>query len=241
MKHLLAILLFLAASSVLTAQEVLIDEQVTDSVVEPRFGPNYKHFVQTIYSFGFMLPSDNNPSAPKYVEYGFQFPVGFRYKYKIDNHLALGSDVYFKWTWFDFDTTRAGSVAYSTENYSLGAWGLAPYLRFNFGKRGNHLGTFVDIFAFGELNPVRSYEYRIESDMIDPILAGQNSLHKDVIYSKLNFIQKYSAGAGIRFGWKDFALFAQYRLTQLYLEDKAPAVLNHSEFPAFCFGLEFGM
>lgn len=241
MKQLLAIIVFLAASSALYAQEVIIDEQISDTIIEPAFGPNQKHFIQTIYSFGFVLPSENDLSAMKYVENGFQFPIGLRYKYKIDNHLAIGSDLYFKWTWFDFDTSRPASIAYKTEIYTLGAWGLAPYIRFNFGKRGNHLGTFLDLFAFGELNSYRTYQYRVESDLLDPILAGGNSPFRDVTYSKLDFIQKYSAGAGLRFGWKDFSVFANYRLTQLFLDDKAPAVLNHSELPAFCFGLELGM
>lgn len=237
MKKLIVLFVFMISVSLAYSQVVVLDEAVADTVKEKPFGPNQKHYVHSYYSFGTGFSLEDQTTI-KQIAGTFRFEFGIRYKYKISEHFALGSDLYFATDMHNFDLDQAQSAMYESEYYSLNSWGLSVFTRFNVGKRGNTLGTFVDLLGYGQWNPGRYYTYFIEEESTDPLLA--HSATKQVVYNRLDFLSKTSAGAGLRIGHKGISLLATYRLTDLVLTDKQPALLPHGELPAFNIALEIG-
>lgn len=237
-KRLSLVAILLLSIFMVRAQVVVLDEVVNDSVKEKPFGPNQKHYVQSYYGFGtgFML---NEESTAKQISGTFRFEFGIRYKYKISEHFALGSDLYFAIDKHNFDLDQQASNSYKSEYYSLNSWGLSVFTRFNFGKRGNTLGTYVDLFGYGQWNPDRSYTYFMEEDSTDPLLS--HGATKQVVYNRLDFLSKTSAGAGVRIGHKGVSLVASYRLSELLIKEKQPLSLPHGELPALNLALEIGI
>ncbi|MCF8294451.1 MAG: outer membrane beta-barrel protein [Bacteroidales bacterium] len=241
MKNLILLIGLIIGSMSLNAQDVVLEESVPDSLVEPKFGPNYRHFIHTFYNFGVMVTESAEATAVKAYKSGYQLPIGIRYKYKLNNHVALGTDIYYKWSWIYFDTERSSSSVYTQEMYNIGSWGLSPYLRINVGKRGNTLGKFIDLFAYGDINSMRHYFYEQETNSLDPMLLGNYAEKVEVNYKKLSFMNTYNYGAGVRIGWKSYSFFAQYRLNELLLENEVPANLNAGEVPMLLVGFELGL
>jgi hypothetical protein len=237
MKQIILTLVLVASFGILRAQEVLLSEVVEDSVKEQSFGANQQHYIHTYYGFGTAPMLDNGATA-KQLSGTFRFEVGVRYKYKVSNHFAVGSDLYFATAAMYMDTDQPASLAFKSEYYSINSWGLSLYTRFNFGKRGNTLGTYLDLIGFGELNPGRYYSYTMETDASDNLIG--HSSEKQVMYSKLDFLSKSTAGAGVRVGHKGISLVALYRLTDLLDVQAAPVGLGQGEFPPLTLMLEIG-
>lgn len=237
MKKFFTLVVVMISVLVANSQVVVLDEAVSDTVKEKLFGPNQRHYVHTYYSFGTGFSLEEETGAKQFGS-TFRFEIGLRYKYKISEYFALGGDLNFSTDMYNFDMEQPASAGYKSEYYSLNSWGLSVFTRFNIGKRGNTLGTYVDLLGYGQWNPGRYYTYFKEEDSTDPMLS--HSATKQVVYNRLDFLSKTSAGAGLRVGHKGISIVAMYRLTDLLLTDMQPALMPHGELPALNLGLEIG-
>lgn len=210
LKH-LTLSTFLVAFSIFTlhAQQKVLSVQVPDTIEAPKFGPNGKHYVQVGLEFGFF---------PMKTESGLQYSpfrsalvnLNIRYKYKISNFYALGGDFLLGGLNFvrpnkegEFLSEEVTLLNPSFESLTNDYIGLGIYQRFNFGKRGNSLGFFMDMGAFSQILIFSQHYYRYKA--ADPEVRKIFVKERGLDYSEF-FVYGYT----LRLGYNNYALVAKY-------------------------------
>ncbi len=216
------------------AQVVLLEDTVTEKVVEKKFGPNQQHYVNTFFNFGLNPFAHSGELNKQNSPWSFDFQMGVRYKYKISNYYALGAQVYYNLSTYSIDYVDPDLEIGSSEDFEIGAWGLELYQRFNFAKRGNTLGLYFDLGAYGEWNAYRDHIVTIDGTDMD--------LYKEEVrrYRKVEYIHPFSYGLSARLGYNNVSLYARYRLSDLVDAEKiTPAELGFEEFTPLSLGISF--
>ena len=218
----------ISSGLIVTAQNVLLQEEVNLNDPKPRYGQNlaiYRHFY-----FDFEFPVYENSHINK-IEYGtsFNYTLGLRNKFKLSKHDDVGFEVYFMKNRFSMDKSIFQIMdAYPVDKmlYKLNSFGISAFNRINFGKRGNMIKGYMDIGAYGGIF-VRKRS----------VLEYKDSQEQKVqiVTSKLKNVNDFNYGALVRFGWKSYALKATYRLSD-YRKDA-----GFFEFPRLSIGAEIGI
>jgi hypothetical protein len=100
------------------------------------------------------------------------------------------------------------------------------YARINFGRRGNSIGTYLDLGAYGSFNVKRAhYTY---DEINDEIVKTTTS--------RLKYMEKYAYGLLARIGTNNVALTAKYRLSKPFTEKS-----GFAELTKLSVGLEIGV
>lgn len=231
MKHfiLLFILLFTSAAF---GQTVLIDMDKTKETQfrEERNGQNLAHFNQFYFRFGAVLPPDEK-GAPIVYGTSVDLNFGFRKKYKVSGHYALGWELEINWTDYKLKQSKEKAFPDSTlnkrERLDMSSFGLGLFQRLNFDpKRGNTIGKYIEVAIHGRF---AYYELMRKNDLPD------GSRVKAVI-SGLPYTLPFQANASVRLGIGHFALYANYRLTELF-----KSRYNYPSMPNLTAGIEIGL
>lgn len=200
------------------SQRTLLEEDINSYDFEkPKNGPNLLHFTHWYLGLGFFTPDPLEESIE--IQYGKSnsFTIGYRYKLKATNWLSFGADLeyntmsyHFKNAFF-YDETSENQTKHDLEKLRIHNAGTEVYLRFNFGKRGNIIGKFVDFAGYGTLN------FDAKHIFIDkfPSPTAYNSKKVKVVNSNLNYINFLNYGARLRFGYNRYAVCISYRLSDI--------------------------
>lgn len=209
----LILLLSLIGMQNINAQKVLMEEEVKVDSIKDNFGPNLKHYLQFFIEYGLIIPHQN-PEAFKQKIYSPSTGFGLRYKYRFCNTFSVGLSGSFilNTKRFDYFNQLAVSSDSILEDdfygYKLeqGMVGLSPFIRFNFGRRGNNLGKYFDLGAFYNL---------IFSSKEIIIFNNQQDLKTTLItnYQK-NVTPKYSYGLSSSVGYKKLNIFARVEVRE---------------------------
>jgi hypothetical protein len=231
MKKILLVLCLGFIIEALPAQTVLLSKKVTDYSIPGKKGPNLKRYTHAYMGFGFIFPANTSKKMDYFFTPFKSYAVNFgiRTKWKLAKFYAIGMD-YILWyeryyelyypsydIIIDYDPNYLRYYPYwdtpdksihKTYNYYFSP---GIYNRFNFGKRGNYIGTYLDIGIrlncsiysnqktadyFGDTK----YEYTYHSDFKD--------IFEDLPDSKPE--------AYVRFGINRYVLFVNYRDIDLY-------------------------
>ncbi len=211
------------------AQEILLSENVKGDTIQPTKGPNlkhYKHFYWSI-SFPFVTNEDVAYTQPALTTIN---DLGLRFKRKLNNTFSVGTDFSFNWASYrikqDIFKSIPDSTEHKREKFIINSVSPAVYARINFGKRGNSIGTYLDLGAYGSFNVKRAhYTY---DEINDEIVKTTTS--------RLKYMEKYAYGLLARLGTNNFALTAKYRLSKPFTEES-----GFAELPKLAVGIEFGM
>jgi len=218
--YVIAILLLITLTT--SAQAVLLEQNVNNDTIKKTEGPNLKNYHHFYLTYGFMVDKAEKGAD---INYGnsSHFDIGYRYKLKVTNHYAVGTDLW--WSFYSYNLKQSktkvlpDTLLNDKEKLNFNNISLGLYNRINFGKRGNHIGNFLDIGAFGQ------YTFKL-------VHYTKNKMPNDNIvetYTKrLKYYNPLNWGLMARIGFNRYIITASYRMSDyfkssyLYLGSKYP-------------------
>jgi hypothetical protein len=212
----------------LSSQTVVVSEDMRQTP-DTRFGPGRKHFRHTFVGLHLMAgPAEEGAE----IIYGRSqiTEFGTRYKRQFSPVYAVGYDVHVKRIAF-FPKQQESKLIPDTQLFDkeklvyVGA-GLAIYQRFNYGKRGDYIGRFIDMGAWGDWYfHTRHLSFYKEE--------GQNVRTRR---TRLDYPSMLGYGLLLRLGFNNVVIKGSYRLSDMFDQGA-----NLPEIPRFSLGLEMGM
>ncbi len=232
------------------AQKVLLAQDVTKDTVKQTFGPNQKYFGHFYTGFGLVAgPSEAKGSAVQNLRSN-EFLFGYRYKYKVASFYALGLDLALSFQSFNLKQqagkTLPNTQLYDKEKLKFTNAGLGLYNRFNFDKRGNYIGKYLDLGVYGNWVPFKTHVY--QDDHIFGLIGPLSGVKKvKVRETGLKYVADFNYGALARIGTNQFALYGAYRLSDLFdsgyaqFNENGINVFDFAELPRFMIGLQISL
>ena len=132
------------------AQKILLEQDVNADSIRPVKGPNLKHYSHYYLGYGLVASPG---SAGSEIRYGMSSDItlGYRYKRKLSQFYSIGMDISYHLTTYRLkqnSTKRLPNDSlHDKEQLIFHNVGFGIYNRFNYGKRGNYIGNFIDIGA----------------------------------------------------------------------------------------------
>lgn len=213
----------------ISAQVVLLEEEVKLDDKKPRFGQNLAYYNHFFLDLSFPV-FENQPGSE--IKYGssLNYTLGFRNKFKLCKYDDIGFEVFFNKSRFSMDESVYGmDDIYPTEKllYKFGAFGVSAFNRINFGKRGNMIKGFIDLGGYADLHSRKRRVLQYKNPQEEKV---------QIITSRLKQINDFQYGVFARIGWKSLALKASYRLSNYFKDEPVMA-----EFPRLSIGAEIGL
>lgn len=225
------------------AQRKLLEEDVTSyDLQKPKNGPNLLHFTHWYVDFGFFVPNPYQEDNQN-VNFGktHNFIIGYRYKIKATNWLAFGADAEYNSSTFNFkdnffiNNENLDYLIHNKEKLRINNVGGEIFIRFNFGKRGNVIGKFIDFAGYGLVN---LYSKHIFVDKLsNPTFY--NSKNVKTINTKLNYLELFNYGTRMRLGNNRFAICISYRFSEILKKDFQKEY-NNLDLPKLNVDLQIG-
>lgn len=184
--------------------------------------PNLKSsFVSTYIGFGAILPFDQQDSLQLSDKLSSTFSLGFRKKYRINNHFGAGFGISYMNENYHLKQDSAnlltGATSYDKLDFQLDKFGFEPFVRIIFSSPNGKNGTYLDLG--GQINWAmgrRMYIY----DKVDPATnAGAKIIESTA--RRLDYINAYDAFGTARLNFNWFAISAKYRVTDMFKASKS--------------------
>lgn len=230
MKKIFLFLTLFAFALTVTAQNIILHKEVGDTTIET-FGPNLKKFSHFYFGAGFILGEPDSAGSATLTGTSMNYTFGFRYKIKLTNWFALGGDLALGTYSYRLkqDTTKVvpNKIIHDKEKLSIGNLGANAFLRFNFGKRGNRIGNFLDLGGYADLKISGRHYYKDKMDNDNVI---------ETTISHLNYFNAYNYGVMARIGFNRYVIYGSYRLSDMFDES-----YKYPELPRLTIGLQIGI
>ncbi len=217
------------------AQQVLLRADVADDTLTNLTGPNRRYFGH-FYVGGGLVAGRSAAGAP--LRYGLpsrEIQLGARLKRRFTQNLAVVADVRYAYLRYGFDQTAAkvfpSSVLHKNEYLGLHQIQAEAGLRLNAGRRGNTVGSYLDLLAWGGWVAATA---RTTDD--DPAPGGPAAV--STTETGLPYLRRWTGGAGARLGFDRYALVARRRLAGALRPGAAPA---GADLPPWVLGIEIGL
>ena len=204
------LILFLLLAPIITlGQTILLEQDIINDSIPENVGPNLKHFSHTYINYGSIIGSTSNDME---IGKSYEFSSGLRYKYKVSGFYALGFNLSYNMQSFRIKNPNfISGIFYDKEKLVLNNFEIELYNRFNFGKRGNVIGKYIDIGAYGNYAFVTKHYLRINNED-DPLATSKFT---EIINRKLEYTNSINYGITARVGWEWFALYGKYRFSDI--------------------------
>lgn len=241
MKHLLAVTVLLLQFNV-CSQTVLLHEDISKLDFQmPSSGPNYKHFHQLYLNYGFFIPLGDAKEVETNLWKSAVFSIGWRYKRKLTNWFAAGMGLSYTKSVLSIKQNEnkqiPNNIQHAEEKLKFNNLKLELYTRFNFGKRGNVIGKFIDIGGYMEYAFSVKHYYKDNFDKNSPpYYSGVREINE----TDLSYIKKFNYGLKTRLGINRWVITASYRLSNLLTDDYKNTVGDYI-FPRLAVGVELGL
>ena len=226
----LFLIAFLLITTQAFAQEILLEQDVTADSVRPSRGPNLKNFTHFYAGLGFPVFTNEEVT---YTEFGTSTDVNFglRYKRKFTNTLAAGADLCVAASSYKIKQDNMKSVpdtiANEKEKIRIGVVSPSVFLRLNIGKRGNYVGNFLDLGAYGGWN-IRKMHITVNHNDLDERIRVQTS--------HLDYVETFTYGLLARAGINRYVVTARYRISDIFKPS-----YSFPELPRLTVGVEIGL
>jgi len=184
--------------------------------------PNMKDVLLTTYiGVGAILPFDQNDSLQLGNKLSTTFSLGYRKKYRINNHFGAGFGLSYMNENYHLKQDSAnlltGATSYDKLDFQLDKFGFEPFVRVIFNKPNGTKGTYLDLG--GQINWVfgrRMYLY----DKVDPLKnAGAKIIESTA--RRLDYVNQWDAFGTARINFNWFAISAKYRVTDMFKASKS--------------------
>lgn len=226
------------------AQTIILKQSVPYQLEDDDldFGPNRRFFSHPYTGFGFVFGGfDHEGDTLPPLKFGNSFSIasGTRYYKNYNPFLARIIDYEISYEQHALNLKKDPDIAIPVDNIDLKKakyWmvkiGLAWSYQFNFKvKRGNQLGAYLSLGAYGDFLLFRRFSASYTSN----VSSYADNIR--VSLGKLDYFNRWDYGAIVRFGRTNWSLFAKYRYAN-YFNNKAEAN-SIKELPRFVVGLNF--
>ncbi len=229
MKKILSVMLVMLSSAAFS-QQILLEQNVNADTVRPAKGPNLTHYIHGYAGVGFPLVTNGIGSYSK-PGASSAFDIGMRYKRKLTNHFAFGLDLAAYFTAYKLKQEQGKTVPDTIlnirEKIQVNTAAASAYFRINAGRRGNYIGNYLDLGAYGGWNMVKKHKTTNENADGEKV---------KVLTGKLKYVENFSYGLMARLGVSRYALTGRYRLSDIFT-----ASSQMPELPRLVVGLEVGL
>lgn len=221
---------FLLVSLSAFSQDILLHQNVKADSIRPTYGPNLRNYFHGYIGLGFPLYTNEEVNYTKAgVSSGFD--LGLRYKRKLTNYLALGLEMGINTTSFRLKQSDPkaipDTVINDSEKFQISTLMSSGYIRINVGRRGNYIGNYLDLGAYGGWNFQKKHKTTNENTEGEKVRLTT---------TKLKYIESFSYGLLARIGTNRYALTAKYRLSDIFKPSSAIP-----ELPKLIVGVELGL
>jgi hypothetical protein len=229
MKRIIFIALLFASANAFT-QEILLEQNVKSDSIRPSRGPNLKNFSHFYIGLGFPINTNEDVTYTKFGS-STNIDFGFRYKRKFTNFFATGFDLGIGSTTYnlsqDVPKTVPDTIINEKEKFRIFSVSPSAYLRFNFGRRGNYVGNFLDLGAYGDWN-IRKLHLTVNENEQDEKVKVETT--------RLDYMENFSYGFLARAGSNRYVVTAKYRMSDIFKSSYAIP-----ELPRLTVGVEVGL
>ncbi|MDO7852176.1 hypothetical protein [Hymenobacter convexus] len=225
--------LALAGALPARAQQVLVQANVANDTVKTTFGPNRRYFGHAYFGYGLLAGPAGRGAEVRTGLASAELRGGGRFKVRFSQLVALNLDLGYAFQHYDLAQTDHKVVPAPTRHREEGLNLHQLYseisLRLNAGRRGNSVGSYLDLIAGG------GWVARTTHSTEDEPAPGIGAV--ETTERGLPYLRRWTAGAGARLGFDRYALVARYRLTPAF----GPAYAAWPELPRWALGVEIGL
>lgn len=233
----LLLALCLAMSGSLTAQRVLVHEEPDTTGEIPMIGKNRSIYAHQLIKIGLFAPVYESGAKLNFWSTSLSYEV--RTKAKICSWNALILDFGYRCDRFIIDQEQTKLLPgffgnHKRERISNHNVSFALCDRFNFGRRGNILGIYLDAGFYGD------YVFRATHLYVDefynsnsPVATHTRTRVKD---TQLQYMNRMNYGLTARLGWEWGSVYAMYRMTDM-IKDNPPLTV-YPDLPKLVIGIE---
>jgi hypothetical protein len=215
------------------AQQVLVQANVADDTVKTTFGPNRRYFGHLYVGYGLLAGPAGSGAGLRYGLRSAELRGGGRLKFRLSQALAFNLDAGYAYLRYDLAQNDQKIVPtpapHRRENLGLHQLYSEISLRLNAGRRGNSVGSYLDLLAGGTWAAATSHT--TEDDPAPGIGSVETTEHG------LSYLRRWTGGVGARLGFDRYALTARHRLTPAF----SPSFANAPELPRWLLGVEIGL
>ncbi|MCX6258602.1 MAG: hypothetical protein NTW49_12005 [Bacteroidia bacterium] len=237
-KFITLVTMLLCMSFLLSAQNVVLEQKPSKDTIEAKWGQNMKNFIHFYIRWDFMV--GKNDVGANYKPGSSNFDFGMRYKLKLCKYDAIGMDFNFlstsnyklKQDNLSVMINQGDTGNFKKESLTFTSLGLEFFNRINYGRRGNAIGKFIDIGAFGNFSYYISHY--IKDNGNSPTYGFYEMYERELKYTnRLNY------GVSARLGFGRWVIDAHYRLSDLF--KNGGGLTDLPELPKLQVGLEVGL
>ena len=219
------------------SQKILLDKDITKAYKKVQ-GPNTKSFGQLYIGTGFIFSQSGENEIPVKNFSSKYSTFGYRQKFKIFSFYSVGFEAEYNLRQFNLkqsaDKLFPDTVIHDKEKIKLHSAELAFYNRFNFDKRGNVIGKYIDIgafiyYSFSTIHYTKD-NFTDSEEEIDPESHAKVRIVK---YSRLDYIEPFGYGVYAKAGIDWFAIKVTYRISDIFKDS-----YNWNELPGLSVGFE---
>jgi hypothetical protein len=228
MKKLLIIIIVIASGFVAKSQEVLLNQYVYSDSVRGNWGQNKSHWMHFYGAFGFITPIDQSTWSPIYFGKASNWELGLRYKKRITNWLAIGGNI--SYDFFNYrmeqsiEKTFPDKQFYDKQKVLIHNFSMQPFIRINYGRRGNKIGNYVDFGFF----------YNAIMSSREKLLGTPAGLDK-VIIKNPDYMPGDYYGFFTNIGFGRWVIYAKYQYSGIIKGDT-----RYADLPPVTIGLQLG-
>jgi hypothetical protein len=232
-KTIAIVLLLVNGSFAAQAQQVLVEANVADDTIKTTFGPNRRYFGHAYASYGLLAGASGGGGVQlRYGPGSLEAQLGGRLKRRLSQTLALNLDLRYAYQQFrmlqNAQKTVPSPALHQSESLSLHHIQSELSLRLNAGRRGNVIGRYLDLLAYGGWVARTSHTTEDE--------PGPGIKFVETTESGLPYLRRWTGGVGARLGSDRYALVTRYRLNPVF----RPQYAAFPELPRWVIGLELG-
>lgn len=220
-------------AGVAQAQQVLVHANVADDTVKTSFGPNRRYFGHVYVGYGLLAGAASPGAGLRYGLYSSELRAGGRIKYRLSQALALNLDL--GYGYLRYELAQNGQkriptpVLHQRESLGLHQIYSEASVRLNVGRRGNAVGSYLDLLAGGSW--VAATNHATEDDPAPGVSSVETTEYG------LHYLRRWTGGVGARLGFDRYALTARYRRSATFTADYSA----WPELPRWVLGLEIGL
>ena len=211
----------------INAQKLELDLIPYDYEYPNNFGQNRTHFVHYYIGYGLITNYEQNIGSEINLGKSFDFEFGFKYKLKLTNWLAVGSNFSYDIMSFNLKQNSTKSlpdpVLHAKQKITFQNFGMAPHIRFNIGRRGNEVGNYIDL----------GYYFNWSINRL--VSKGDQTPDYKIVSKSPPFALKKNQGVYAAIGISRYSIYAKYRLSALIDTKK------YRDLPPLIIGVQLGI
>jgi hypothetical protein len=215
------------------AQQVLVQANVADDTVKTVFGANRNYFGHLYVGYGLLAGAAGSGAGLRYGLRSSEIRGGSRLKFRLTQAVAFNFDLGYAYQRYDLAQNGQKTIP-STQLHRRESLGLHQLyseasVRLNAGRRGNTIGSYLDLFAGGGRVVGTNH---VTEDEPAPGIGSVETTERGLPY-----FRRWTGGVGARLGLDRYALVSRYRLTSAFGSGYA----TWPELPRWVIGVEIGL